>query len=56
MKIQDLLLWFFIIITLIITVGNLLCIREIMGIMDTMIETDKLIIYWMDYKGIMTLI
>ena len=56
MRIQDLLLWFFIIVTLIITIGNLLCIREIMVVMDTMNETDNLILYLMDYKGIMTLI
>ena len=56
MKIRELLLWFAVIIALAIAINNLFCIREIIKIMDTMIETDKLIIFWMDYKNIMTMI
>ena len=56
MKIRELLLWFFIIIALAIAINNLIGIREIMKIINTMIETDKLIIFWMDYKDIMTMI
>ena len=56
MKTRELLLWFAVIVALVIAIHNLINIRAIMNIMDTMIETDKLIIYWMDYKGIMTMI
>ena len=56
MKTRELLLWFAVIIALAVAINNLFCIREIIKIMDTMIETDQIIIDWMSYKDIMTLI
>ena len=56
MKIRELLLWFAVIIALVLAIGNIFCIREIMKIMDTMIETDKLIIFWMDFKDSMMML
>lgn len=55
-KENNILLWFAIIVALVIAISNLLSIREITYIMETMIETDKAIIYWMDFKNIMTII
>ena len=56
MKTREFILWFFIIILFAIVILNHVCIRNIMNIMNTMIETDKLIIFWMDYKDIMMMI
>lgn len=56
MKTKELLLWFAVIITLALTIQNMISIRAIMNIMETMIETDKAIIYWMGIKNVMTMI